>query len=228
MRELGTLIVAGWRLSNGRPCNASGPLRPRVACGRMIGAAWNDAEIETSRTLDNAVDRFLGFAHVDVPPARSRPRATRLRDQRGGEHRQRASANAADLRGRGPHLPGANADQHPPVLRERRPAGHVDPPPDPEPRRQPRRRADPVRARGTPRDPDPGAPVQRSRRPTADAPSAPPRERGTRPPRPPSPDRQPANQRTRRRTDAEASVQRRTTSAPSPSPSCRSSRFGRP
>ena len=92
-----------------------------------------------------------------------------------------ASADAADLRGRGPHLPGANADQHPPLLRGRHPAGPVDPPPDPGPRRQPRRRPDPVRARGAPRHAHPGGPVRRRDAGSAAEPTA--RDRRRREPR---------------------------------------------
>src|ERR1044071_1656529 len=55
------------------------------------------------RTIDQPAEpqaRASWGASNDVPPAGSRPGATRLRDQRGGEHCQRASADTADLRGR--------------------------------------------------------------------------------------------------------------------------------
>ena len=70
------------------------------------------------RTLDNTIVRVLASAHVPkgvIASTRARSRAARLCDQRGREHRQRASADPADLRGRGPALPGEDADQYPPL-----------------------------------------------------------------------------------------------------------------
>ena len=54
--------------------------------------------------------------HDDVPPATA-ILAARLCDQRRGDPRLRASADPPHLRRRGSHLSGANADQHPPLLR---------------------------------------------------------------------------------------------------------------
>ena len=90
-----------------------------------------------------------------------------LRDQRGGEPLSACIRGPAHLRGRGPDLPGPNADQHPSVLGERHPAGPVDPSPHPGPGREPRRRPDPVRARGATRAPGssrPSTTKARSRR----------------------------------------------------------------
>ncbi len=91
------------------------------------------------------------------------PDATRLRHQRGREHCQRASANPADLRGRGPDRTGTYADEYPPLQRKRHPAGPLDPSPHPGTGRQPRRRPHPLRARRATGDADPGGPLRRGR-----------------------------------------------------------------
>ena len=112
------------------------------------------------RTLDNGVVNVLAFVH-GISPTGSRSGASRLRHQRGGHARQRPSSNPSHLRGRGAALSGADADQHPPVFRERHPADPVDPSPDPRARGQPRRDPHPVRARGAPRRSHPGGALRR-------------------------------------------------------------------
>ena len=88
---------------------------------------------------------------------------------------ERASADAPDLRGRGPALSGPDAVEHPPLQRERHPADHLDPAPDPGARREPRGHPHPVRARGAPRRSDPRSPLrrrhQRQRDPTTPPPT---------------------------------------------------------
>src|SRR4029079_16794332 len=101
-------------------------------------------------------------ADGDVPgTGRTRPEATGLRDQRRGEHRRGPPPNAPDLRGRGPRLSGPDADHHPALQRRGHPPDHLDPAPDPRPRRQPRRDSTPVRARGTAGHPDARGPLRR-------------------------------------------------------------------
>ena len=57
--------------------------------------------------------------------------------------------------GEGLVCPARTRQQHPSLLRERRPPDPVDPAPDPEPGREPRRGPRPLRARGAPRDAHP-------------------------------------------------------------------------